>query len=235
MKTSIAKAYLSDFLALFFPNYCLGCGSSLVRGEEYLCLSCLAQLPKTNFHLEKSNPVEMLFAGRIPVFRATAFYSFHKESLAQRLIHQLKYKGKKGIGDYLGFLYGQSLMESADFQDVDVIVPIPLHQNKKRKRGYNQSEAICDGIVKGMKKECNYTSLVRVVDTETQTKKTRYNRWENVAQIFDVQQPEALRDKHILLVDDVITTGATLEAAAHVLLKIPNVKISIAGLAWANY
>ena len=235
VRLATIKNYLSDFLALFYPNYCLGCGSSLVTGEKYLCLGCLVQLPKTNFHLQKSNPIEMLFAGRVPVFRATAFYSFHKGSLVQHLVHQLKYRGKEELGKYLGFLFGQNLMQSDDFQSIDVVLPIPLHPNKKRKRGYNQSEAICDGIAEGMKKERNYHSLIRIIDTDTQTKKTRYNRWENVSQIFDVLQPEKLEGKHILLVDDVITTGATLEAAAQILLKIPHTKVSIAGLAWANY
>ena len=234
MKQTIITRYLSDFLALFYPNYCLGCGNSLVRGEEYLCLQCLVRLPKTNFHLEKSNPVEMLFAGRVPVFRATTFYSFRKESLVQRLIHQLKYKGKQGIGSYLGFLFGRNLMESDDFQSVDIILPIPLHPHKKRKRGYNQSEAICDGIAKGMEKERDYSLLVRTIDTKTQTKKNRYNRWENVSQIFNVLHPEKLEGKHILLVDDVVTTGATLESAAQILLDIPDTKVSIACLAWAN-
>ena len=177
----------------------------------------------------------MLFAGRVPVFRATAFCSFHKDSLVQRLIHQLKYKGKKEIGSYLGLLFGLTLMENIDFQSIDIILPIPLHSHKRKKRGYNQSEAICDGIAEGMKKECNYNLLIRTIDTKTQTKKMRYNRWENVSQIFDVQHPEQLAGKHILLVDDVITTGATLESAAEILLKIPHTKVSIAGLAWANY
>jgi len=235
MKTRIIIEYLSDFLALFYPNYCLGCGNVLVKGERCLCLHCLAQLPKTDFHLQKHNPVEMLFAGRVPIFRATAFYSFHKKSLVQRLVHQLKYKGKKEIGNYLGQLFGLNLMENVDFQSVDIIIPIPLHLHKKRKRGYNQSEAICNGISKGMKKEYNYDLLLRTIDTQTQTKKKRYNRWENVSQVFDVLHPEQLEGKHILLVDDVITTGSTVESAAEILLKIPHTKVSIAGLAWANH
>ena len=234
MRVATIAGYLSDFLALFYPNYCLGCGGSLVEGEKCLCLQCLVQLPKTNFHLQKNNPVEMLFAGRVPVFRATAFCSFHKGSLVQQLVHQLKYKGKQKIGTYLGFLFGLNLLESDDFQSIDVIIPIPLHWHKKKKRGYNQSEAICDGIAKGMKKTCDYSLLIRTIDTKTQTKKSRYNRWENVSQIFKVLQPEKLEGKHVLLVDDVVTTGATLESAAQILLEVPNIKISIACLAWAN-
>ena len=226
--------YLSDFVALFYPNYCFECRCPLVAGEDYLCSECLAKLPKTHFHLQKDNPIEMLFAGKVPVFRATAFCFFHKEGIMQRLVHQLKYKGKEGIGTYLGYLFGLSLLESTDFQSIDIIVPIPLHPQKKRKRGYNQSEIICDGIANGLKKECDYSSLVRIVDTKTQTKKSRYNRWENVSEIFKVLYPEKLEGKHILLVDDVVTTGATLEAAAQILLEIPNTTISIACLAYAN-
>jgi len=226
--------YLADFLALFYPKYCYGCNSSLVKDEKCLCLQCLADLPKTNFHLQKNNPVEMLFAGRVPVFRATAFYSFRKEGIIQHLVHQLKYKGKREIGNYLGYLFGQSLMKDEDFQSVDVILPIPLHSQKKKKRGYNQSESICNGIAKGMGKEHNYSALIRIVDTQTQTKKSRYSRWENVSQIFKVQHPEKLEGRHILLVDDVVTTGATIEAAAQTLLEVPNAKVSIACLAWAN-
>jgi ComF family protein len=226
--------YLSDFLALFYPKYCYGCDAVLAKGEKCLCLQCLANLPKTNFHLQKNNPVEMLFAGRILVFRATAFYSFHKKSIIQHLVHQLKYSGKREIGNYLGYLFGQNLLKSEDFQSVDVIMPIPLHPQKRKKRGYNQSESICDGIAEGMGKERNYSSLTRTVHTQTQTKKSRYSRWENVSQIFKVQQPEKLENKHILLVDDVVTTGATIEAAAQVILEIPNAKVSIACLAWAN-
>jgi len=176
----------------------------------------------------------MLFAGRVPIFRATAFYSFHKGGIVQHLIHQLKYKGKMEIGTYLGHLFGIALMESADFQSIDLILPVPLHPHKKQKRGYNQSEIICNGIVEGMKKQYDYNLLVRTVDTQTQTQKSRYNRWENVSQIFKVIQPEILTGKHILLVDDVVTTGATLEAAAQMLLEIPNTKVSIACLAYAN-
>ena len=226
--------YLSDFIALFYPDYCLGCGKIMVRGEKCLCLYCLVKLPKTHFHLHKNNAVEMLFAGRVPIFRATAFYSFHKESLVQHLIHQLKYKGQQIVGSYLGELFGMSLLESDDFQSIDIIVPVPLHPHKKKKRGYNQSEIICDGIAKGMNKERNYSLLVRTIDTKTQTKKNRYSRWENVSQIFNVLHPEKLENKHILLVDDVVTTGATLEAIAQILLKIPNVKVSIACLTYSN-
>ena len=226
--------YLSDFLALFYPNYCLGCNTPLVNGEKCLCLQCLAKLPKTNFHLQKNNPVEMFFAGRVPIFRASAFCFFHKEGMIQHLIHQLKYKGKKEIGSYLGLLFGLTLLENEDFQSVDIILPVPLHLRKKKKRGYNQSETICDGIAEGMKKEHNYNLLVRTIDTKTQTKKTRYSRWENVSEIFKVLHPETLEGKHILLVDDVVTTGATLEAIVQVLMKIPNTKVSIACLAVAN-
>jgi ComF family protein len=226
--------YLRDFTALFYPDYCVGCGRILVRGEKNLCMYCLSSLPKTNFHTCKDNPVEMAFAGRAPVFRATAFCFFLRENMIQRIIHQLKYKGNSEIGFYLGCLLGLDLLEDADFRSVDSIVPVPLHPKKQKKRGYNQSECIGRGIAKSMSKQMDTTSLVRVTNTSTQTRKARYSRWENVSEIFRLTYPEQVSGKHILLVDDVITTGATLEAAAQLLLALPDTKVSIAALGYVS-
>jgi len=225
--------FFSDFLALFYPKYCDICNRTLVEGEEYLCTHCLSGLPKTNFHTQKNNPVEMTFAGRIPVFRATAFCFFRKDNSIQKVIHQLKYQGNKEIGMYLGTLLGLNLLENDDFKSIDVIIPISLHPHKMKKRGYNQSEYIAMGISKAMSKQVDVSSLIRTVHTSSQTKKMRYNRWENVSTIFQLNSSEHLRGKHILLVDDVITTGATLEAAAQVILNIPDTKISVACLGCA--
>jgi ComF family protein len=228
------STYLRDFIGLHYPVYCPGCGRTLVYSENVLCLHCLYDLPKTNFHTYKDNPVEMTFAGRAPVFRATAFCFFRHESMVQRIIHQFKYNGRKKIGFYLGCLWGRDLLAEEDFRSVDSIIPIPLHPKKQRKRGYNQSEYIAQGIAQSMSKQMDTSSLIRVTDTATQTRKARYSRWENVSEIFRLTDSEQVSGKHILLVDDVITTGATLEAAAQLLLTLPNTKVSIAALGYVS-
>ena len=227
-------SYLFDFLSLFFPKCCNVCSTALVRGEECLCLYCLSKLPKTNFHTQKDNPLEMTFAGRIPVFRATAFCFFRKGNIMQNIVHQLKYKGNKEIGFYLGNMLGLALTGDKDFDAVDVILPIPLHAKKLKKRGYNQSECISKGIAQVMSKQIDTTSLIRVVNASTQTKKSRYSRWENVSENFQITAHNKLANKHILLVDDIITTGATIEAAAQQLLTVKGIKISVACLGYAG-
>ncbi len=226
-------SYLSDFVSLFYPKYCDGCGRTLVKGEKCLCMYCLSNLPKTNFHTYKNNPLEMVFAGRVPVFRATAFCFFKKGSVFQNVIHQLKYRGNKEVGVYLGHLFGLSLIENKEFESVDIIVPIPLHSRKLRKRGYNQSTCIGQGIAEVIPRQIDNTSLIRVMETSTQTKKTRYNRWENVSEIFQLAENEKLAGKHILLVDDIVTTGATIESAAQLLLTLEATKVSVACLGYA--
>ena len=227
--------YFSDFLALFYPKYCEICKRVLTEGEDFICTHCLSDLPKTYFHTLKNNPVEMLFAGRIPVFRATAFCVFRKGNSMQILIHRLKYRGNKEIGIFLGKLLGTSLAENPDFNSIDIIIPIPLHKQKQKKRGYNQSEYIAKGISQVLSKQIDTSSLIRITDTSTQTRKTRYNRWENVSSIFQLTDNKNLTGKHILLIDDVITTGSTMEAAAQLLVSLPNTKVSIASLAYATH
>ncbi|MDR0603850.1 MAG: ComF family protein [Bacteroidales bacterium] len=225
---------ISYFISLLYPTYCEGCGRTLVRGEECLCLYCLENLPRTDFHHYKDNPVEMVFAGQSPVFRATAFCFFNKGNIMQKLIHQLKYKDNKAIGFYLGHQFGLELAKIEAFQSIDLIIPVPLHPKKFRQRGYNQSECIGKGISETLSKPMDTSSIIRVTPTSTQTKKARYQRWENVSGIFQLTDPNALTGKHILLVDDVITTGATIEAAARLLLTLPWVKVSVACLAYAG-
>jgi ComF family protein len=228
------SSYLTDFVSLFYPRYCDGCKRTLLKDEKYLCNYCLSNLPKTNFHTQKNNPVEMVFAGRIPVFRAAAFCFFKQENSMQNIVHQLKYKGNKEIGVYLGHLFGLDLIKDEDFETVDVILPIPLHAKKLKKRGYNQSEYIAKGMAEAMSKPIDTTSLIRVVETSTQTKKARYARWENTSGIFQLTAPEKLTGKHILLVDDIITTGATIESAAQQLMHLEEIKISVVSLGVAT-
>ena len=224
---------LDDFLSLIYPQVCASCGKTLYKNEKIICTFCNYHLPKTNFHLEKNNPVSEIFWGRVNIESAAACFYFSKGSKIQHLIHQFKYKGKKEIGIYLGKQYGLDLMDSPLFSSVDLVIPVPLHRIKQKKRGYNQSEQFAMGISQSMKIKMDTKLLYRKTASQTQTKKSRFKRWENVSEIFDVKQSESFQVKHILLVDDVITTGSTIEACANALYKIPNVRISVATIAFA--
>lgn len=224
----------NDLLELFFPSLCVTCGERLVSQEKFVCMGCWLDLPVTNFHREPENKVAQLFWGRVQLEHATAWYHFRKGSNYQQIIHFIKYRGMKELGRECGKRLGESLSEAESFRNVDVIVPVPLHPKKRRKRGYNQSEWIALGIAETLQKPVVTDNLYRKVHTSTQTKKSRLERWQNVEGIFEVNDPESFSGKHILLVDDVATTGATLEASAMPLLKIENSKVSIATLAYAD-
>lgn len=194
---------------------------------------CIANLPETNFEIHPGNPVEKIFRGRLKIEQGTAQYYFTKESLVQRLMHQLKYKNNKAVGRQLGRLMGESLKKSGRF-DVDVLVPLPLFPARERKRGYNQSAVLCEGIKESMNIPVLNDVITRPQFTETQTKKGRIERWKNIEGKFALIKPDVIASKHVLLVDDVITTGATLEACGAELLKAENVKLSIATLCIAS-
>ncbi len=224
-------SWLSDFITLIYPRVCMACGESLLKHEECICSQCIYYLPKTNFHKEKENEVSKLFWGRVEIQSACAFYYFKKQSKVQNLLHQLKYKGQKQVGVKLGSLYGVELKQDKKFEDINLIIPVPLHPDKEKKRGYNQSEMFAIGLSQTMHAPAESSLLIRNFASETQTKKSKYNRWENVKSIFEVTDIEKLKDKHILLVDDVITTGATIEACAQHLLTVPGTRVSIAAIA----
>ncbi len=223
--------YLFDFLSLFIPEICITCEDKLLASENYICLKCLYDLPRTNFHKIEGNQVEQLFWGRVKIEKATSWFYFRKGSRYQSLIHFLKYKGLKELGEVLGESFASEISNSNYFNSIDVIVPVPLHKKKKKKRGYNQSEWIAKGMAKILNVPVSSENLVRLKHTNTQTRKSRFERWENVEDIFQVLDPGSLEGKHILLVDDVVTTGSTLEACAFSLLKHKNIKVSIATLA----
>ncbi|HEY4786405.1 MAG TPA: ComF family protein [Bacteroidales bacterium] len=232
MRSANIVSFANDFIGLFYPKICASCSELLVRNEILFCTTCRYELPRTNFHLDKENEVAQIFWGRVPVENATAHFYFHKGGRVQELLHKLKYKGQKEIGVELGKIIGKEL-EQSPFNQVDAIIPVPLHPSKKRKRGYNQSECVASGIASAMSKPLNINSLVRVVANPTQTRKHRFERWTNVEGIFALKEQRSIENKHILLVDDVVTTGATLEACASALLQAKNVKVSIATVAKA--
>lgn len=222
---------LNDFLNLIFPKLCCACNQALLKNEKIICTSCVVSLPKTNFHKDLENPVNKIFWGRVPIEMATSFYLFSKEGKVQHLLHQLKYKGIKEVGSVIGKLFGQDLKQSNYFKDLHYIIPVPLHKKKLKKRGYNQSEWIAKGLSEAMEIPINLDTLYRKVDSKTQTKKSRYKRWENVGEIFDVADGK-LDNKSVLLVDDVLTTGATIEACAQVLIQ-HGCKVYVATIAYA--
>ena len=229
MKTPILF-YLTELL---FPRLCVVCGDKLIEQEQWICLHCLHHIPRTNFHHNPENPVAQLFYGRVQIEAATSFFYFSKGSKYQTLLHNLKYKGMKELGEEIGKHFGIDLLQSPEFSSVDLICPVPLHPQKEKKRGYNQSWWIASGIAKQMQKEMSDNNLKRITATETQTRKSRFERFLNVEGIFDLSDPEAFSGKHILLIDDVVTTGSTLEACAVSILSKTNARVSIATLATA--
>lgn len=227
---SSLKAGGEALLHLVFPHLCAGCGSDLLNREHQLCLDCYSSLPVTSFHLHSDNLVERMFWGRLPFMVATAQYYFTKESMMQSLVHQFKYRGHKDLCFYLGMLMGQQLVQSARFHDIDALVPLPLYPSRERKRGYNQAKVLCEGIASVLQLPVLHDILVRNHHTDTQTHKSRLERWENMAGCFTLTNEEAIEGKHILLVDDVITTGATIEACGLELLKGRKVRVSFGAL-----
>lgn len=225
------KEIADDFLSLFFPSVCLSCGESLVRGEEMLCTRCLVEIYRTGFHLKPGNAVEQLFWGRCRIERGAAFSVYNRGSRIRKLIHLMKYRGRKEIGFALGKLYGSYLKDSSFTDGVDMLVPVPLHPQRLKKRGYNQSEFIARGISEATGIPVYLKVLSRVHATNTQTDRGRFERWENVEGLFAVSAEESVTGHHVLIVDDVITTGSTLEACASALLACSGVKVSVVALA----
>ena len=224
---------IADFFNLLYPDLCVVCGENLIRQEQHICLSCLSSIPKTNYHLQPDNPIEKRFWGKVPVYRATAFFFFQKGSVFQKLLHALKYRGNKEVAEKIGQYAAVELLQSDDFSTIDVIVPVPLHPGKYKKRGYNQSEWIGRGLSEILGKPQDITTLKRIKENATQTKKSVYERYENTEGIFECAQPETFAGKHVLLVDDVLTTGSTLEACINALVKAKGIKVSVFTLAVA--
>lgn len=228
------KTIISDTLHLFYPHLCKGCGTDILQKNNLLCIRCINQLPHTGFAPHPGNPVEKYFWGRLPLSAAHSEFYFSKTTLIQQLIHRLKYKGDTAIGEYLGTLTGQSLLKSGRFNTVDALVPLPLYPDKERKRGYNQAALICRGVSSVLNIPVITGNILRRYPTETQTRKQRTERWENVSESFAIRNRAEIKGKHLLLVDDVVTTGATLEACGSIILQAENTRLSIVTLAHAS-
>lgn len=215
----IRNNIFKDFLFLVYPPVCEVCLKNLQRGESFLCMHCLFSLPRTDFNMHKENPLTKLFWGRVQIETGTALFYYDKGGRVQKLVHRLKYKGGIALGNYLGKQLGHHIRSSGHFCGLDYIVPVPLHKDRLKKRGFNQSEIIGHGISTVIEVPQRASILVRVSATQSQTRKRRFMRWENVESVFSVNISEEIRGKHVLLVDDVITTGSTLEACASRLIE----------------
>ena len=226
--------WLDALIGLFYPSVCAACGCSLYRWEKIVCTRCRSLLPKTGYESNEDNPLARMFYGRVRLKAVTACFFFSKEGKVQHLIHELKYKGNADAGVFLGRELGKSIKEAPLFQGVDYLIPVPLHPKREKERGYNQSLMIAQGISEVTGIPIGEKFLVRSVNTATQTHKTKEDRWKNVKDIFEVRLPDQLEGKYVLLIDDVLTTGATLEACALKLSTISRITISCATAACAG-
>ena len=224
----------TDLWKLFFPQCCLICGKTLLEGEEYLCFQCLSNIPRTHLYLRKDNEMEKELWGKFPIERASAYLYYSKGGDVKKLLTDLKYRGNADLGSCLGRCMTREMLSSGFFQGVDGIIPVPLHPRKQKIRGYNQSIMLANGISSVTNIPVWNDLLVRTQYTQTQTRKGSYERWLNVKDMFECTSPERLRDKHVLLVDDVFTTGATLVACADAFRQIPGLRFSVLTLAIAS-
>ena len=226
---------LKSFIDLFFPRLCIDCKCKLITQEKFLCIDCLHDLPITDLHKIDSKLISNVFYGSVVLENATALFYFPKEGAVRKLIHQLKYKNQNEISTFLGDWLGVELKQNRRYNSIDVVIPVPLHKKKQKLRGYNQVTGFGKQIAKHLDTDYNDLCLLRVKNTSTQTKKDRVSRLKTLDAIFKVSTINNLAGKHILLVDDVITTGATIKACAKELNKIPDVKISLAVMAYTDH
>ncbi|HSU27061.1 MAG TPA: phosphoribosyltransferase family protein [Chitinophagaceae bacterium] len=226
---TLLKEINQSFLHLFFPHVCAGCGNDLPSARTLLCLRCISNLPETRFESFAGNPVEKIFWGRLPVVSATAGFYFNKETLVQNLMHQFKYNSQVELGFQLGYMMGEHLLRSHRFP-VEALIPLPLYEPREKQRGFNQSFVLCEGMSRVLQIPVLKNVVRRSQYTESQTRKGRIERWNNMEGRFELTDPSLISGKHILLVDDVVTTGATLEACGTELLKADNTLLSIATL-----
>ena len=220
-----------DLLNLLYPKLCYACEAVLLRHEKVICTRCIHELPVTNYHLENENDVKKVFYGRVRIENAAALLLFEKKGMVQRLIHNLKYRGHEEIGEFFGKWMGRDLRQSGNYSGISAVVPVPLHKSRLKERGYNQVEKFGKAIALELRVPYIDDVLVKKTASKTQTLKKRFARWGSIDASFMIEKEEKLEQAHILLIDDLVTTGATLEACASKLLTIPDTKISIATIA----
>lgn len=223
-----------DFINLFYPKVCQICETTLLKNQNIICARCLHNLPLTHYYLHNDNPVKKVFYGRVAIENATSLFLFNKKGNVQKLIHQLKYKGNREIGEFLGKWMGAELAGAPGCKNIQVVIPVPLHKKKLRSRGFNQVEDFGKEIAMALKVPYTDQVLLKTSFSTTQTIKARLSRWGNIEETFVLANPEEIEGKHVLLVDDLITTGATLEACANAVKLAGGVKISIATMALAG-
>lgn len=225
-------SFFKDLFHIFYPEQCIICENALSDGEQLICVFCSHDLPLTNFSFEKNNTVETSFYGRVNLQAATALFYFYKNSKVQKLIHELKYRNSEEIGKFFGDWLGDDLVQSKRFNEIDFIIPVPLHQEKLKLRGYNQVTKFGESLSEKLGIPFIENVLIRKTYTKTQTFKQRQDRFQSIEGVFDVFDKNIIKNRHILLIDDVITTGSTIEACCLALKQIPKVKISIATMAY---
>jgi ComF family protein len=225
---------IDDFLSLLFPKVCAGCKAFLLKNEDVICTVCRHDLPLSQFHLTTDNDAFKKFYGRIPVEFVAPMLLYHKKGIVQELVHSLKYRGHQEIGTFLGNWYASELIDSAGVKNIDTIIPVPLHQKRLRKRGFNQVTTFATALSNNLNIEFEENILFRKTNSKTQSQKKFDDRIEVQDTIFDVIFEEKHHNKHFLLIDDVMTTGSTIEQCARAVLKIPGAKVSIVTMAFSS-
>lgn len=227
------SSIVNDFIGLFMPRRCSACDQALMNFEHSLCMACVADLPRNRFHDDERNKVEQVFKGRVNVEAASAFLQFSRHGMVQHMLHRLKYRGDRDVGLELGERMAEDVMGSPRFSTVDTVLAVPLHPKKEKQRGFNQSQVLVDGLRAVWPLRSVEEELLRVIRTTTQTKRGRIDRWANVKEAFQLAHPETLRDAHVLIVDDVVTTGATIESCVRALAEVPGIRVSVLACACA--
>jgi ComF family protein len=231
LQSIIFSKILNDITNVLLPRSCFGCNTHLNRGEQYLCTVCRNHLPLTDYTFNEENPIDRIFYGRIRIKKASSFLFFTENSIVQRLIHHLKYKDQEQIGDFLGDWYGQILKENQFLDKIDIVIPVPLHKRKLAKRGYNQVDAFAKRLAYYLDAEYANGILIKTANTKTQTTKGRMGRWQEDKDLYMLSDDTYLKNKNVLLVDDVITSGATMETCSKAIQKAQGVNIYLASMA----